>query len=185
MYVTRPRRVFWFPSLRASRLPLSFRLVWTEAHTSPSFRPYSTAWLLRKGSGGVLAEQGPQHTPSTALGGCLQEQGSGCMRTHWRGKQPWKKMDPLSPKTRRTNSLITFEDADSALHANFVLLHFIYCFSSNSWCLFFLLLLRICTLILQPGHFPLISQLLSAVGFTRYHREFKTFSIKILHGCSC
>lgn len=91
----------------------------------------------------------------------------------------------LSPKTRRTNSLITFENAGSTLHTDFVLLHFTYCFSSSSWCLFFLLLLCICTLILQPGHFLLISQLLSAIGLMRYHREFKIFSIKILHGCCC
>lgn len=123
-HVSRPRRDFCFPNLCSSQLGLYFRLVRTAMCTISSFPPYSTACFLRKGTCSVWSEWGLWHASSTPLDGCLQDQGSGCPRTHQQDQVNLKKWVPsLSPNKGLT---CHFEDADCTLHANFPLLQLKY-----------------------------------------------------------
>ena len=181
VYVTRPWRDFWFPSPCAS-VSSQFG-VGVDRHVSqPFLSSLRPSLASAQGQRSRAGWTGPQHALATPW--VVTGAGPWAHESTPAGKTAGGK-NGLPPKTRHTDSLVTFENADAAFHANFVLPLFHNCFSRNGWSLFFLLLLCIPTLILQPGYFPLISQLLSAIGFLRYHREFKIFSIKILRGCSC
>lgn len=157
MYVTRARADFWFPSLCAPQLPPNFRLVWTEVCASLSFPPHRTAWLLC--------------TPSAPGTGLWVHENT------LAGKTTLEKRFILSlPKQDTQTYSFLLEMQAWLFMITIILLHFVNYFNSNSWCLVFLLLLWRCTPILLPGHFPLISQLISAIGFIRCHREFGIFS---------